>query len=204
MKPEHAGLLLLTPIDTESNRSSRSWTDDMAEPVEDDILICPRDGVPLSRASPGFRCSSCGAEVPVSDGVLRFLAGNTDEFYEGAYASETRYLPRSERPWHTWPLWIINSGYPWMVRGLVPAGSRVLELGCAGGVRYFGTRFRMIGCDLSLASLQREQQWLRSPHPSGRRRVHPAGQRVRRCHRQFLLLGAHPARSEAPHPRGVH
>ncbi len=53
-----------------------------------------------------------------------------------------------------WPLWLINSGYPWVVRRFVPDGSTVVELGCAGGVNYFGRRYRMIGCDLSFASLR--------------------------------------------------
>ena len=66
-----------------------------------------------------------------------------------------RFLPRSERPWHIWPVWLINSGYPWMVRRHVPEGGVVLELGCAGGVRYFGKRYRMIGCDLSFTSLKK-------------------------------------------------
>jgi SAM-dependent methyltransferase len=78
-----------------------------------------------------------------------------DNFYEGAYENQVHFLPRSERPWHAWPLWLINSGYPWTVRRFVPPGATVVELGCAGGVRYFGQRYRMVGCDLSLSSLKK-------------------------------------------------
>lgn len=78
-----------------------------------------------------------------------------DEFYEGAYENKVYFLPRSERPWHAWPLWLINSGYLWTVRRFVPPGATVVELGCAGGVRYFGRRYRMVGCDLSLSSLKK-------------------------------------------------
>jgi len=81
------------------------------------------------------------------------ISDRPDEFYEGAYDNKVKYLPRSERPWHAWPLWLINSGYVWTVRRFVPSGSVVVELGCAGGVRYFGKRYRMVGCDLSLSSL---------------------------------------------------
>ena len=42
-----------------------------------------------------------------------------------------------------------------MVRRHVAQGSTLVELGCAGGVRYFGKRYRAIGCDLSLSSLKR-------------------------------------------------
>jgi len=41
------------------------------------------------------------------------------------------------------------------VRRFVPPGATVVELGCAGGVRYFGQRYRMVGCDLSLSSLKK-------------------------------------------------
>jgi SAM-dependent methyltransferase len=85
--------------------------------------------------------------------VLRFL-DRTDEFYEGAYQSQVAILPRSERAWHVWPLWLVNGGYVWTVRRVVAEGSAVLELGCAGGVRYFGRRYHMAGCDLSLSSLR--------------------------------------------------
>jgi hypothetical protein len=62
---------------------------------------------------------------------------------------------RANDPRHVWPLWLINSGYPWMVRHFVPPGATVVELGCAGGVRYFGQRYRMVGCDLSFSSLKK-------------------------------------------------
>jgi SAM-dependent methyltransferase len=90
----------------------------------------------------------------VHQGVIRFLAQD-DVFYEGAYDNQTRFTPRSERLWHVWPLWLINSGYLWMVRRYVPADSTVVELGCAGGVCYFGNRYKMIGCDLSFSSLKK-------------------------------------------------
>jgi SAM-dependent methyltransferase len=78
-----------------------------------------------------------------------------DRFYEGAYENVVRFLPRSEAPWHVWPLWLVNGGYPRVVRRRVPAGATLLELGCAGGVRYFGRRYRAIGCDLSRSSLRK-------------------------------------------------
>jgi SAM-dependent methyltransferase len=115
-------------------------------------LICPADHHLLEEAGNALRCAQCGASYPVEDGIARFLA-NDDPFYEGVYRSQVRFVPRSERPWHAWPLWLINSGYMWAVRKHVPAGSTVVELGGAGGVRYFAQRYRMTACDISRGSL---------------------------------------------------
>jgi SAM-dependent methyltransferase len=83
------------------------------------------------------------------------MLDHPDDFYEGTYKSRTHFLPHSERLWHAWPLWLINSGYVWAVRRFVPPGATVVELGCAGGVRYFGQRYRTVGCDLSFSSLRK-------------------------------------------------
>ncbi len=121
-------------------------------------IICPVDRHALEEAAAGLCCGLCGRTFPIQNGVICTL-GRLDDFYEGAYESETRFLPRSERPWHVWPLWLINSGYLWTVRRFVPQGATVVELGCAAGVRYFGQRYRMVGCDLSLSSLARLQDY---------------------------------------------
>jgi SAM-dependent methyltransferase len=117
-------------------------------------LICPHDRQPLSEISNGLSCGICGRKYSIRDGVVCTL-DRPDDFYEGTYENRTLFLPRSERFWHTWPLWLINSGYVWEVRHFVPAGATLLELGCAGGVRYFGQRYRAIGCDLSFSSLKK-------------------------------------------------
>lgn len=116
-------------------------------------LICPADRAALAEQDSTWSCTRCNIEYPVERGVLRLTP--RDAFYDGAYHNHVAFLPRSESARHIWPLWLINSGYPWAVRAHVPAGSRVLELGCAGGVRYFGQRYEMIGCDVSGASLER-------------------------------------------------
>lgn len=117
-------------------------------------LICPHDRQLLSEMASGFSCAECGRQYPVRDEVVCTL-DRPDDFYEGAYENQVHFLPRSEKPWHAWPLWLINSGYLWAVRRVVPPGATVVELGCAGGVRYFGRRYRMVGCDLSYSSLRK-------------------------------------------------
>lgn len=117
-------------------------------------LICPSCRARLDESSADrCLCSACGRRYPIEDGVVRLLE-RTDEFYEGAYQNQVNYVPRSENPWHVWPLWLLHNGYPWLVRKHVAPGSDVVELGCAGGVRYFGQRYSMIGCDVSFSSLQ--------------------------------------------------
>jgi len=117
-------------------------------------IVCPHDYQPLVETESAVTCTKCGRQYPVRDGVACTLE-SADNFYEGAYGNKVLFLPRSERPWHVWPIWLINGGYLWNVRHFVPAGSTVVELGCAGGVLYFGKRYRMVGCDLSLASLKK-------------------------------------------------
>ena len=117
-------------------------------------VICPHDRTALQEVDNGFKCKNCGRNYLTEDGVVRLLE-QQDEFYEGAYENQVRFLPRSEKPWHIWPLWLINSGYPWIVRRHVSQGATVLELGCASGVNYFGQRYHMVGCDLSLSSLKK-------------------------------------------------
>jgi hypothetical protein len=94
----------------------------------------------------------------VEEGVARLL-DRPDDFYDGAYENQVRFLPHSEKPWHVWPLWLINSGYAWTVRRFMPEGATVVELGCASGVRYFGKRYRMVGCDLSFSSLRKLEMY---------------------------------------------
>jgi hypothetical protein len=117
-------------------------------------LICPAEGQPLlQEGSSEFYCSNCGRRYPVVGGVVR-MVDRDDGFYEGTYLAQVRFTPRSEKPWRVWPLWFVNSGYLWAVRRFVRSGGVVVELGCGGGVRYFGGRYRMVGCDLSFTSLR--------------------------------------------------
>jgi SAM-dependent methyltransferase len=76
-----------------------------------------------------------------------------DDFYEGAYLNRIKFIPRSESLLSILPLWLINNGYLWEVRKQFKPGSILVELGCASGVDYFGSRYQMIGLDLSFASL---------------------------------------------------
>lgn len=103
-------------------------------------LICPSEKGSRCDAVGGFIRADCGWSFFVEEGAVRMLE-ETDQFCEGAYEHQVRSLPRSEKPWHIWPLWLSNSGNASRVRRHVPQGAVVVELGCAGGVNYFGRRY---------------------------------------------------------------
>lgn len=88
----------------------------------------------------------------VEDDVVIFLE-KEDDFYEGAYQNRIRYNP-AENSIGILPLWLLSNNYVWEVRKQFPPKSTLLELGCASGVDYFGTRYEMIGLDLSFTSLK--------------------------------------------------
>jgi len=120
-------------------------------------LVCPSDHAPLSDAPPsdgasGLRCPECQREFPVERSVVRCMDAS-DEFYEGRYLNTINFVPRNERFWWSWPLWLINSGYVWKVRQHVPAGGIVVEVGCASGIAYYASRYSVVGVDLSFSSL---------------------------------------------------
>lgn len=118
-------------------------------------LVCPADRTSLVErgAASAWECPACSKTYRVVGGVVQFLDSD-DSFYEGTYLNQVHYLPRGENLLLVWPVWLINNGYLWRVRRHVAAGSTVLELGCAGGIAYFARRYRMIGLDVSMKSLQ--------------------------------------------------
>ncbi|MEM6477738.1 MAG: methyltransferase domain-containing protein [Pseudomonadota bacterium] len=77
-----------------------------------------------------------------------------DEFYEGKYNNRMRYVPRGDGWLATLPLRIVMQSYPTTVVAQVPKGATVVEIGCAGGLTWFGQRYRMIGMDLSQQALK--------------------------------------------------
>lgn len=115
-------------------------------------LVCPDDHAPLNVDASGGLCPSCGTHYPLDQGVYSFA--RQDDFYEGHYRNQIRYLPKRKGLLHELPLWWVSNGYVWRIRQYVPEGSTVVELGCAGGVAYLGSRYRMAGVDLSRSSLE--------------------------------------------------
>lgn len=95
-----------------------------------------------------------GAPVGRRVGPVWSFMDKPDDFYEGKYNNRMRYVPRGEGWLATLPLRIVMQHYPITVVAEVPKGATVVEIGCAGGLTWFGRHFRMIGMDLSQAALQ--------------------------------------------------
>ena len=121
-------------------------------------LICPKDStrLELNIEKNFYYCPTCHLKYPVEDEVVVFLE-KKDDFYEGEYTNNLttiKYIPKGNSKFSKFPLWLINSGYPWYVDKYVPEGSTILELGCGGGVNFFGKNYRTIGLDLSQRALK--------------------------------------------------
>jgi SAM-dependent methyltransferase len=115
-------------------------------------LVCPQCRCEIVASGDSAECRYCERKYPVEGRVVRFV--DRDEFYEGAYDGTINYLPATG-PLSELGLYLINTHYLWWFRRFVSPGSRVLELGCGGGVRYFARHARVTALDLSLASLRK-------------------------------------------------
>jgi SAM-dependent methyltransferase len=115
-------------------------------------LVCPDDRSLLEVRDDALVCGICKRRYPITDGVIRFVE-QEDPFYEGAYSNQVKFVPRGESLLRAWPLWLISNGYVWTVRKYLKPDARVIELGCAGGVAWFGRRYAMAGIDLSHQAL---------------------------------------------------
>jgi SAM-dependent methyltransferase len=118
-------------------------------------LICPKSNLPLyfSINENRWIAQDNSYSYFFKNGVITFL-DETDTFYEGTYLNNIKYLPKSENLLDVLPLWLICNGYLWEVRKHFKKGDILIELGCASGVDYFGSRFNMYGLDLSFESLK--------------------------------------------------
>lgn len=117
------------------------------------LLRCPAHHLPLTEAGGALLCPQCGAVGERKDGIASFLAKD-DSFYEAKYNNRTRYMPRNDGFLATLPLRVVLQGYPNAIARELPAGSTIVEIGCAAGIDWFGKRYRMIGLDLSLTALR--------------------------------------------------
>jgi SAM-dependent methyltransferase len=81
--------------------------------------------------------------------------GGKDAFYEGAYRAQVHFNRNAlKHPLGKLILPFINFGYIKLILDTVPPGSRVLELGCGGGMQLAGEHYIVSALDLSLSSLK--------------------------------------------------
>ena len=116
-------------------------------------LSCPGGGGPLARSGDAL-IDGAGIQVGQAVGHVWSFMGKPDDFYEGRFNSRVRYVPRGDGWLATLPLRIAMQNYPTTVASEVEEGANVVEIGCDGGLTWFGQRYRMIGIDLSRTALQ--------------------------------------------------
>lgn len=124
----------------------------------------PVDAVPAPLRSPGSNAplklqgniilELGGASVGRKRGAIWSFMDRPDDFYEGRYNNRMRHVPWADGWLATLPLRIVMQSYPTTVAAEVRTGATVVEIGCAGGLTWFGRRYRMIGMDLSREALQ--------------------------------------------------
>ena len=119
------------------------------------FLISPfsKKKIKLNESQNSYSSEDLSEQYYIQDNIIMFLE-KSDSFYEGAYLATTKYVPKLDFLPFNIPLIFINSGYIWNVRQAFKKDDLIVELGCGGGVNYFSKRFKMIGLDLSLKSLQ--------------------------------------------------
>ena len=80
--------------------------------------------------------------------------GSVNEFYEGAYCNTVNFSSSKGGMLTKLKLWTIKSGYLQKVKNHFEPGDVIIDVGCGGGVKYFGQQFNTIGADTSLGSLK--------------------------------------------------
>ncbi|HZR26242.1 MAG TPA: class I SAM-dependent methyltransferase [Vicinamibacterales bacterium] len=86
------------------------------------------------------------------DGIVNF--GVRDEFYEAhGFVSTGRNFGNSIRD--HFGLYFARHQHLYEIARIVPAGAAVIEIGCGGGSKFLGSRFDMLGVEVSARSSQR-------------------------------------------------
>ena len=123
------------------------------DPALVDLMRSPGTATPLALSGRTL-LDAGGARVGRRVGSVWSFLDHPDAFYEGRYNNRVRHVPRGDGWLATLPLRVVTQSYATTVAAEVPPGSTVVEIGCAGGLSWFGRRYRMIGMDLSRQALQ--------------------------------------------------
>ena len=98
---------------------------------------------------------ACGWH-PTWRGQVLDWTNRRDGFYEGRYEAEIHFdTARLNRLGGRLLLHFINYGYYEAILRFLPAGSTVVDIGCAGGSKLLAESRRMIGLDISFHALEK-------------------------------------------------
>ncbi len=117
-------------------------------------IISPYSGNELTfyPEESAYKASDSRETYSIKNNIIDFLK-EEDAFYEGAYLMPIPFIPKSEKLVHIWVLFFFHLGYIRVLKKYIPKGSDVLELGCAGGIKYLSRLFNLYGLDISYKSL---------------------------------------------------
>lgn len=114
--------------------------------------ICPKCKKLLDWTQNFVICKNCNGKFPIKNGVICFLNDN-DKFYENVYTRQIHYIPGKNflKNWIFFHL--VQGGILGEIKKVIKPADKVLDIGCAGGIKWLGKYTETIGIDLSFASL---------------------------------------------------
>ena len=112
-------------------------------------LVCPSCRTRIQESNGALECPRCSASFAIRDGVPSFVP--VDAYWEdhGFTASGRTFTTPIVG---ALALRLARRGFLHEIAAHVPAGARVIELGCGGGSRYLAERYDMIGADIAIES----------------------------------------------------
>jgi len=126
---------------------------DLNNAVEAPAVQCPCCA-PYVESDPERVQCPCGFQFRWRGTVLDW-GTQPDTFYEGRCATEIHFDKRRlQRPGGRLLLHFLIYGYYEAILRSVPAGGRILDIGCAGGSKLLAEWGRVTGLDLSLRALE--------------------------------------------------
>ncbi len=122
------------------------------------LIICPTCKKSLEWKTKYALCPNCDKNYQIEKGIIRFLK-STDKFYENVYSRQIRYLPDKNflKNWAFFNL--VQSGILGEIKRVIESRAQVLDIGCAGGIKWLGTCARTVGLDISFASLIKAKEF---------------------------------------------
>jgi len=120
------------------------------------IFICPSCHQPLIQQNSAYSCNACAKKYPIKKGVVCFLH-KPDRFYEETYAGDMSKITflnqvslKSILYFYFYKDFYLNA-----IRKYIHPSDFILDVGCAGGIKYLAQKGDVVGVDLSLTALKK-------------------------------------------------
>ena len=116
------------------------------------LIVCPKCKNLLDWNKNSGECKHCNKKYQIEKGIIRFLNDN-DKFYENIYTRQIHYIP-GKNLLKNWVFFhLVQGGILGEIKKVIKPKDRILDIGCAGGIKWLGKYTETIGLDLSFASL---------------------------------------------------